>query len=436
MRSLGTCRAGAALGALLMLTLCARVAGAQLVTLEELETLALQNQARWGITEAHSREAAAHMALAKAGRKPSFGLDANGAVAPGSQVVEVATLEGKTATVRSAPPIGSPSAFRANAVYDATVSMHAPLYDFGRTKAAIQAAETKQSASSAWGAQTKDALVRQVRAGYLGWLHAHAVHQWAVESSADALVQCDRVAQRVQDGERPGSDLTAARHQALEQQLAATDSKADLDRARRRLEQTVGEPLPPAAEPDTGLLELPSRDTEAEPAQPSEADALERESEAARLEARTLRKSRAPVLAATLQTGLRGVDDDVFPGYRLGLNLALPLWDGGKTVAEAELSEALAMELQAQAAQSRSAMENTQKQAQADREVADAQLPLAEELVAVSVERVGQAEASYDLGEGDLDDIAAARAALRVAKSRLVRVQVARAKAILRATSD
>jgi outer membrane protein TolC len=435
MRGIGIFRAGAALGALLMLTLCAKVSGAQVVTLEELEMLALQNQASWGIAEAHSREAEAHMALAKAGRRPSFGLDANGAVAPGSQVVEVATLEGKTATVRSAPPIGSPTAFRANAVYDATLSMNAPLYDFGRTKAAIQAAETKETASSAWGAQTNDELLREVRADYLGWLHAHALHQWAVESSADAQAQRNRVAQRVQDGDRPGSDLTAAQQQALEQQLLATDSKAELDRARRRLEQTVGASLTASAEPDGRLLELPSRDSDDEPPRASEAEALERESEAARLQARTLRKSRAPVLAATLQTGLRGVDNDVFPGYRLGLNLALPLWDGGKTVAEAELSEALAMELSAQAAQSRSAMESAQKQAQADRESAEAQLPLAEELVAVSEERVEQAEASYELGVGELDDIAVARAALRDAKSRLVRVQVARAEAILRASS-
>lgn len=433
MKGIGTLRAGAALGALWMLTLVPRVAGAQVVTLEELETLALKNDARWAMTDVQSREADARMALAKAGRKPTFLLDLDAAAQPGTQIVQVPTLEGETATVRSAPPVGQPNAFRVDPVYHAEFTMHAPLYDFGRTRTAIEAAQTQRAVSSAWDSQDSEALLRRLRASYLSWLYAHSVHHWTTESATDALAQRDRVAQRVQDGERPGADLTAAQHEALERQLAATDSQAELDRARRRIEQLVGEPLPPKAEPDTRLLTLQTPD-DAEPAS-AEADALMRESEVARLEAGTLRKSRRPVLAATARTGVRGVGNDVFPGYRLGVNLAVPLWDGGKIAAEAELAEAQAMELEAEAAQSRSAAQSAQEQARADRLSAETQLPLAEQLVAVAEERVEQAEASYELGLGGLDDIASARTALRAAQSRLVSVQVARADAILRSSS-
>jgi outer membrane protein TolC len=118
--------------------------------------------------------------------------------------------------------------------------------------------------------------------------------------------------------------------------------------------------------------------------------------------------------------------------YRLGLNLAVPLWDGGRAVALAHAADAQALELDARARDARLARNDERQQALLDRQHAEEQLTLANSLVAVSEKRVGQAQTSYDLGASDLEAVADARAALRDAQSRRIEIQVARTDAVLR----
>jgi outer membrane protein TolC len=144
------------------------------------------------------------------------------------------------------------------------------------------------------------------------------------------------------------------------------------------------------------------------------------------------RKSRVPTLAIIGQTGLAGVNERVFPMYRLGLNLAVPLWDGGRAVAMAHAADAQANELDARTRDAHVVLNDERQRALLDRKHAEQQLTLANSLVAVSERRVEQAQTSYDLGASDLEAVADARVALRDAQSRLVQIQVARTDAILR----
>ena len=139
-----------------------------------------------------------------------------------------------------------------------------------------------------------------------------------------------------------------------------------------------------------------------------------------------------PVLAIVGQTGLAGVNERVFPMYRLGLSLSVPLWDGGRAVSLAHAADARAIELDALARDAQLERREQQEEASIERENSEAQLVIAESLVAVSEKRVDQAQTSYELGAGDLESVADARAALRDAQSRRVQIQVARADAILR----
>jgi outer membrane protein TolC len=144
------------------------------------------------------------------------------------------------------------------------------------------------------------------------------------------------------------------------------------------------------------------------------------------------RKGRVPVLAVIGQTGVAGVNERVFPMYRLGLNLAVPLWDGGRAVAMAHSADAQASELDARAREAHLARNDRRQQALLDRQHAEEQLALVDSLVAVSEKRVGQAQTSYDLGASVLEAVADARAELRDAQSRRVQIQVARTDAFLR----
>jgi outer membrane protein TolC len=404
-------------------------ASAEVVTLEELEELALQNQARWDAVEARSVQAGADVDAARAGKMPTFWLNVSGVVAPGSDIERVQTIDGREVNVRASPTVGERTAFRPNIRYEGTIDMRAPLYD-GQTRAAIKAAEAYRAAAQASSGASREMVLAMVRTSYLDWTANHLMHGLAATSAAEAKAQRERIAARVADGDRPGSELDAARYEELQAELVAANALAKTVAAKRLLESAVGTELSPQAEPDTHLLEIDSSDSGTDAGW--KAEALERQRDAARQEAQMYRKGRVPVLAVIGQTGVAGVNERVFPMYRLGLNLAVPLWDGGRAVAMAHSADAQASELDARAREAHLARNDRRQQALLDRQHAEEQLALVDSLVAVSEKRVGQAQTSYDLGASVLEAVADARAELRDAQSRRVQIQVARTDAVLR----
>jgi len=410
-------------------TLAPAAAAAEVVTLHEVEELALQNQARWEAVEARSAQAGADVDAARAGKMPTFWMNISGVVAPGSDIEQVQTTDGREVNVRASPTVGERTAFRPNVRYEGTIDMRAPLYD-GQTRAAIKAAEAYRAAAQASSGASRETVLAMVRASYLDWMASYSVHGFAATSAREAAAQRERVEARVADGDRPGSELDAARYEELRSELVAANALAKTVAAKRLLESAVGTELSPGAEPDMQLLEIDSKDSGSDAGW--EIEALERQRDAARQEAQMYRKGRAPVLAVIAQTGVAGVNERVFPMYRLGVNLAVPLWDGGRAVAMAHSADAQASELDARARDARVARDDERRQTLLDRQHAEKQLALADSLLAVSEKRVGQAQTSYDLGARDLEAVADARAALRDVQSRRVQIQVARTDAVLR----
>ena len=405
------------------------VAAAEVVTLRDLEELALQNQERWAAVEATAAEADAEVNAARAGLKPTFWMNVGTVVAPGSDIERIETVEGRVVNVRASPTVGERTAFRPNLRYEGTIDLRAPLYD-GRNRAEIKAAEAYRAAAQASSSASRGTVLAMVRAAYLDWLAAYLEHEFAATSAQEAKAQRERVSARVADGDRPPSELDAARYEELQAELVAADALARAGSAKRLLESAVGTELSPEAEPDTELLEIDSNDQQSNAQW--EVEALQRQRDAAREEARMHRKSRVPVLAAVGQTGLAGVNENVFPMYRLGLNLAVPLWDGGRAISMAEAADARAAELDARAHDAQASQNDERQSALLERAHAEEQLALANDLVSISEKRVEQAQTSYDLGAGDIEGVATAREALREAQSRRVQIQVARADAILR----
>ncbi|RLB44407.1 MAG: hypothetical protein DRH30_01720 [Deltaproteobacteria bacterium] len=410
-------------------TLAPAAAAAEVVTLQELEELALQNQARWEAANARSAQAGADVDAARAGKMPTFWMNISGVVAPGSDIERVETTDGREVNVRASPTVRERTAFRPNIRYEGTIDMRAPLYD-GQTRAAVKAAEAYRAAAQASSGASRETVLAMVRASYLDWMANHLLHRLAATSAEEANAQRERIAVRVADGDRPGSELDDARYEGLQAELVAATALAKTVTAKRFLESAVGTELSPEAEPDAQLLETDSKGSSSDAGW--EVEALERQRDAARQEAQMYRKGRAPVLAVVGQTGVAGVNERVFPMYRLGVNLAVPLWDGGRAVAMAHAADAQASELDARAHDARIARADERRQALLDRQHAENQLALANSLVTVSEKRVGQAQTSYDLGARDLEAVADARAALRDVQSRRVQIQIARADAVLR----
>jgi outer membrane protein len=419
----------AAFATVLVATLAANGASAEVVTLEELEERALRNQARWEAVIATTTQADAEVKAARAGKMPTFWMNVMSVVAPGSDIERVLTTDGREVNVRASPTVGERTAFRPNIRYEGTIELRAPLYD-GQTSASLKAARAYRAAAMASADASRETVLTMVRAAYLDWLAKHLDYEFATTSATEAKAQRERTAVRVSDGDRPVAELDTALYQELQAELLASDASARLDAARRLLESAVGAELRSDDEPDTSLLSL--EPDGAESFGRWEIEALELRRDAARQEADMHRKARVPVLAVIGQTGLAGVNERVFPMYRLGLNLSVPLWDGGRSISLAHAAEARAEELDALARDAQLDRMDDRKQAMIEKENADEQLSLANGLVYVSQKRVVQAQASYDLGAGNLEAVADARAALRDAHSRRVQIQVARADAILR----
>ncbi len=405
-------------------------ASAEVVRLEDLEAIALRNQTHLAGLKARAQRSLAEVDVRRAARRPSVRLDASGLGAPGGEVVQIESIDGNVVNVRASPTLREENAFSPNLRWEATLLIDAPLYDFGRTKAAINAAKSNKRASRAQAELSNEAIVRRVRAAYLDWLGATLIRDFALESVEAAVAQRERIAARVQAGDRPGSELDSARYEEMDTRLSAEEAQAQVSAIKRLLESEVGQSLPDDAEPDKALLQREAISVEPVPAW--ELEDLERRRNATRLEAKMYRKSRAPLLAAVGRTGVNGLNENVFPSYRLGLTLAMPLWDGGDAKSRARTLEAEARELDALLEESRAAVQNERLQAQGDRVNAERQLDVANELVEICHTRVGHAQNSYDLGVGDLHEIAQARAALRDAQSRRAIIQVARADAVLR----
>ena len=404
-------------------------ASAEVVTLAELETLALENQANWEAIEAGAVQAGAEVDAARAGKMPTFWMNISGVVAPGSDIERIRTVDGREVNVRASPTVTESTAFRPNFRYEGTIDMRAPLYD-GKNRAAIKAAEAYQAAAEASSGASRETVLRMVRAAYLDWMGTYLTHALALDSASEATAQRERIEARVADGARAPSDLDTARYEELQAALVTGDAKARVSGAKRLLESAVGTELAEDAEPDPSLLALDSIDSGSDPGW--EVEALERQREAAHEEARMHRKGRAPVLAIIGQTGVAGVNERVFPMYRLGLNLSVPLWDGGRAVALARAADAQAEELDARARQAHLSRYEDSQQALLDRTNAEEQLALASSLVSVSETRVEQAQTSFELGAGDVEAVADARTALRDARSRRVQIQIVRADAMLR----
>jgi outer membrane protein TolC len=221
------------------------------------------------------------------------------------------------------------------------------------------------------------------------------------------------------------------------------------------LEAAVGSPLPAGAQPDRSALSVDAPAAGAGPAQGSGArgaqttanaaadanadasvESLERQRDAAAATARMYESQHAPTIAAQAQVGVRaqnpiagGGASAVFPVYRIGVSVNVPLFDGGGAQASAAAARAQAEELAARSREAEQARQTARQRAEADAAAAQERLRLARELLALSDTRVQDAEARYEEARGPIEAIAEANAMRRRANTEIVMAEVAAARA-------
>jgi outer membrane protein TolC len=310
------------------------------------------------------------------------------------------------------------------------LSLHGRIYDFGRTRAAVTAADARVSAAEAKGQASRTAIVSEVRVAYLDWLGAGLLRAVSERALGNARARLDLVQARVSTGTRPPSDLAPARYELTLAEIDDLEAKQRVGDAKISLERATGGPLTPNAAPDPSLLDRqPPR---ADVGETLEALALRRQRASALAMARYYDHGTAPVLSGVAEAGVRGQEQNVFPAYRASVSLAIPIWDGGAASSQAARAREEAALLDAKEREHRTGVQAERARARSDWVGAAERLRLAESLYSLAAARARDAEDRYNLGEGRIEAVLETGAGLSRAEREVVLAKIYRADAALR----
>jgi len=414
-------------------------ARADVVRLSELEASALAHRPELDASEARVRQAKALIAQAESAYWPQLAAAADGSLSPGRQLIDlrdyVPALDKPFLISGSQGLEEDPgAAFLPQPRYGASVTARGNLYDFGRTSAAVRAASARKRASEADARARADAVLREVRAGYVRWALAHALWQVAEEARQRAEQQEARVSGLIAEGAAPTGDRTAALSQVNAARMESERAALELETARLDLTFATGRDLGAESAPEPELLEGAPAAAGEEP-EPAPIDlavlAVEQARDAARARAHAQGQNRAPVLGyrasagfeGQTSSGIDGTDTKVFPSYALGVSLSVPLWDGGGTAAAEDHARAEVAELSADAAAERARARHRQARHRAQGAHAGRMLLLAEQALALAEARVVQLEGGETLGSAERAALLAAEAERSSARVNLIRAR-------------
>lgn len=397
------------------------------VHLAELETRAQDARPRQRANDARLQNARARIAAARAAYSPTLSLITDASISPGQRIVDIGQYK-----VTASFPIGTNDAFLPAARYGAMLDLRSNLYDFGRTSAAVDAVEAEARAEQAEQQNGRAQTVRDVRAGYVRWATAQALWAIAQRMRLAAAESLARTRAAIEEGARPAADQTAAESGEGFAQLELERAAAELESARADLGFIASSDLAANAVPaDDVLNAVPVDPQGAALGQKARGDALREQQAAAHAMARAHDNALTPVLSANAQAGVQGLNDKLFPVYRVGVSLVVPLWDGGSEAALRAQAQARGAQLGAQAEELERAEARARARSQTLKDQADRRIAVADKLLAICRTRVSQLEAASPLGAAGYVELADARNAAARAETELVLARALRAQVLL-----
>lgn len=361
-----------------------------------------------------------------------LGIEAEAARLDAATAADWPTLTGQIAYTQNRALSSSGAAVPTLHRYGPNLSLVYLLFDFGARAAGIDAQRWQLVASLLNNNRTLQDTIAEVEAAYYAVLAATG--QVVVHTQLEAALRAslDAVEVRLRGGLASRADQLRAQAALAEARLSRQAAERDRAKAEAALKQAAGiaqtqvlvldwETAPPEAPEAPGLLaELLA---EAERKRP-DVQALQAAAAGARADAERARAARWPSLSLSANTGRTFfLEDDRSPSttYSVGVNLALPLFDGGRLAAEARAAERDAGRLQAEAETRRSLVARTVAEAYHDVRHAQAQRDGVALQHAAADESARAAEARYAAGVGSLLELLTAQADL--ARARQARAQ-------------
>jgi len=246
---------------LVMGVACACVCGiarADVVKLADLEARALSQRPEVAASAARVRGAAAEIDAVESTYYPQISASLDGTVAPGRALIPY-KADGKDYLIAGSQTLSESGALQPQPRYGANVAARGTLYDFGRTRSALDAARAKQRASEADASARAQVLVLEVRAAYLRWAVAQELWGLTRQAEAESKGRADRVAGLIAEGAAPPSAATSASAQANAAASESERAELELETARLELGYLSTRDLGPDALPEPSLLAVASQ---------------------------------------------------------------------------------------------------------------------------------------------------------------------------------
>jgi outer membrane protein len=311
--------------------------------------------------------------------------------------------------------------------YGPSLSLAYVLYDFGVRAASIDVQRYQLIASLLNNNRTLQDVIGEVEAAYYALLDTRAQLEALAQLEIALRASLDAAEARLQGGLVSRADQLRARAALAEAQLARQTAERDQAKAEAALKQAAGieqtRPLvldwkttPPATVEAANLLaELLA---EAQRQRP-DLQALQAAAASARAEAERARAARWPSLSLAANSGRTFfLEDDRVPStsYSVGVNLSVPLFDGGRLAAQARAAERDAERLQAEVETQRNQVARVVTDAYLDVLHAQKQRDGVVVQFDSASESAQAAEARYTAGAGSLLELLTAQAALARAR--------------------
>lgn len=356
-----------------------------------------------------------------------FGIQAEAARLDAAAAANWPTLTGQLGFTRSRALSSSGATAPTLHRYGPSLSLAYVLVDFGARAAGIDAQRYQLIASLLTNNRTLQDTVAEVEASYFAVLAARAQVAAQAEQEAALRASLDAVEVRLQGGLAARADQLRARAALSEAQLTRQTAERDQAKAEAALKRAAAIDqrrtlvldwaVAPPAPLDAATL-LADLLAEAERQRP-DLRALQAAAASARAEAERAQAARWPSLALAANSGRTFfLEDERTPSttYSVGVNLSIPLFDGGRLAAQARAAERDAERLLAEADSQRSLVALDVAQAYYDVRAAQAQ----REGVAVQFDSASEsaraAEARYRAGVGSLLELLTAQADLARAR--------------------
>lgn len=270
-----------------------------------------------------------------------LGIQAEAARLEGAGAANWPTLTGQFNFTRNRALSSSGASVPTLHRYGPSLSLAYVIYDFGARAATIDAQRYQLISSLLTGNRVLQNTIAEVEAAYFSVLAARAQGKAQGQQVAALRASLDAVNVRLQGGLAARADQLRARAALAEATLARQSTERDLAKAEAALKQAAGiaqtqtvsldweTAAPTALEASTLLADLLA---EAEQQRP-DLRALQASAASARAEAERARAARWPSVSLAANTGRTFfLEDGRTPSstYSVGVNVSVPLFDGGR----------------------------------------------------------------------------------------------------------